>query len=75
MMNIVRRKKKGVKRKMPVEMMKEFIGKECTILLFNDLGGVKGTILAVEENWIKVEEKKRIRIINGDMIRDISMEK
>ena len=23
----------------------------------------------------KVEEKKRIRIINGDMIRDISMEK
>ena len=29
----------------------------------------------MEENWIKVEEKKRIRIINGDMIRDISLAK
>lgn len=35
----------------------------------------KGVILAVEENWIKVEEKKKIRLVNGDMIRDISMGK
>ncbi|MBE6883315.1 MAG: hypothetical protein E7487_01775 [Ruminococcaceae bacterium] len=60
---------------MPVEMLKEFIGKDCTITLFNDIGGVQGKILAVEENWIKVEEKKKIRIINGDMIRDISTAK
>ena len=69
------KKRKGVKRKMPTEMLKEFIGKSCMITLFNDLGGVQGTILAVEENWIKVEEKKKIRIINGDMIRDISTTK
>lgn len=75
MMNVVKRKKKGVKRKMPIEMMREFIGKECTIALFNDAGGVRGKILAIEENWIKVEEKKKIRIINGDMIRDIATEK
>ena len=73
MMRIVRRKKKGVKRNMPTEMMKEFIGKECTITLFNDVGGVRGTIVAVEENWIKVKEKKKVRIINGDMIRDIAI--
>lgn len=60
---------------MPVEMLKEFIGKTCVISLFNDLGGVQGTILAVEENWIKVEEKKKIRMINGDMIRDIATAK
>lgn len=58
---------------MPTEMMKEFIGKECTITLFNDVGGVRGTIVAVEENWIKVKEKKKVRIINGDMIRDIAI--
>lgn len=60
---------------MPTEMIKEFIGKECVISLFNEVGGVQGTILAVEENWIKVEEKKKIRIINGDMIRDIATTK
>lgn len=56
---------------MPTEMLKEFIGKNCTISLFNEIGGVQGVILQVEENWIKVEEKKKIRMINGDMIRDI----
>ena len=58
---------------MPTELMKEFIGKECTIILFNESFGVTGKIVAVEENWIKVEEKNRVRIINGDMIRDISI--
>lgn len=56
-------------------MVKEFIGKDCVISLFNDMGGVQGTIIAVEENWIKVEEKKKIRMINGDMIRDIATKK
>ena len=60
---------------MPTELLKEFIGKDCTVTLFNDIGGVQGRILAVEANWIKVEEKKRIRIINGDIIRDIALAK
>jgi len=60
---------------MPTEMIKEFIGKNCIIALMNDLSAVQGTILTVEDNWIKVEEKKKIRMINGDMIRDISMTK
>ncbi len=58
---------------MPEELMKEFIGKVCTIILFNESFGVQGKILEVEGNWIKVEEKNKIRLINGDMIRDISM--
>lgn len=69
------RKRKGVKRRMPVEMLREFIGKDCTISLFNEISGVAGKIIQVEENWIKVEEKKKIRIINGDMIRDIAIAK
>lgn len=60
---------------MPTEMLKEFLDKDCTITLFNEIAGVQGRIVAIEENWIKVEEKKRTRIINGDMIRDISISK
>ena len=58
---------------MPQELMKEFMGKVCTIILFNDSFGVQGKIVALEDNWIKVEEKNRIRLINGDMVRDISI--
>ena len=73
-LQIINRKKKGRKRRVPQELIKEFIGKTCTIILFNESFGVQGRIVAVEDNWIKVEEKNRIRIINGDMIRDISMQ-
>lgn len=67
------RKKKGKKKAMPTELIKEFIGKMCTIGLFNDSFGVQGRITAVEGNWIRVEEKKGARLINGDMIRDIKL--
>ena len=69
----LKRKRKGEKTKMPTEMLKEFLNKDCTITLFNEIVGVQGKIVAIEENWIKVEEKKRTRIINGDMVRDISI--
>lgn len=74
-LGIIKRKKKGRNRKVPQELIKEFIGKVCTIMLFEDSFGVgvKGKIVAVEENWIKVEEKNKIRLINGDMIKDISI--
>ena len=58
---------------MPQELMKEFLGKICSVVLFNDLSGVQGKIVAIEDNWIKVEQKNKVRIINGDMIRDISI--
>ena len=58
---------------MPKELIKEFIGKVCAIILFNESFGVQGKIVAVEDNWIKVEEKNKIRLVNGDMIRDITI--
>ena len=56
---------------MPVEFLKEFLGKVCTIVLFNDAFGITGKIVAIESSWIKVETKNDTRIINGDMIVDI----
>ena len=59
---------------MPTELMKDFIDKVCSITLLNELSGsITGRIAAVEGNWIKVEEKTRVRLINGDMIRDIAI--
>ncbi len=58
---------------MPTELMKDFIDKVCSITLLNELSGITGRIAAVEDNWIKVEEKNRVRLINGDMIRDIAI--
>ena len=58
-----------------MEMLKEFLNKDCTITLFNEIVAIQGKIIAIEENWIKFEEKKKIRLINGDMIRDISLKK
>lgn len=58
---------------MPQELMKEFIGKVCMITLFNETFGVQGRIVALENNWVKVEEKNKVRLINGDMIRDITI--
>lgn len=26
-----------------------------------------------EKNWLKIEEKNKVRLINGDVIRDISI--
>ena len=58
---------------MPQELMKEFIGKVCSIVLFNANFGFTGKIVAVEDNWVKVQDKREVRLINGDMIRDITI--
>ena len=57
---------------MPTELIKEFIGKVCTIMLFGENWGCIAKIVAVENNWIKViEENKNIRLLNGDMVGHI----
>lgn len=58
---------------MPKELIKEFMGKVCTIVLFNESFGIMGKIVAIEDNWLKIEEKNKVRLLNGDMIRDIAI--
>ena len=69
------RKKRGRKIKMTIDMITELIGKDVIITCFNESFARQCTVLAVEENWIKVEDKKKISIINADMIRDITINK
>ena len=60
---------------MPEAMIKDYIGKKVTIYVDGELGGFQGTIVSVEGNWLKVEEKKHTRLVNGDMITQIRAEK
>ena len=74
MLNLVKRKKESRKGNMPKELIKEFLGKVCTIVLFNEaFFAIQSKIIAIEENWIKVEEKDKVRLVNGDLIRDITI--
>ena len=66
-------KKRGRKAKMTENLLKEFMGKVCSIGLFSVGYSVVGKIVSLENNWIKIEEKGSIRVINGDMIKDIKL--
>lgn len=71
-LHIVRKRRKESPM-IPSEMIKDFIGKTCSISLFNETFGITGKIQAVEDNWLKVQEKDTCRLVNGDMVRDIRM--
>ena len=50
---------------MPTELIKECIGKMCEISLSSTFG-IRGRIVSIEGNWIKVLEKDTSRLLNGD---------
>lgn len=60
---------------MPIRILADCIGKKVRIYIEGEFGGFEATVLEIEENWIKVEEKKNIRILNGDMITQILISK
>ena len=81
-----KKEKERGKIKMPTEIMKEFIGKVCAIALVGGFSSVKGKIVSVEADWIKIEESSDIifsvsqkkkntttRIINCNMISEIEI--
>lgn len=69
------RKKRGRKTKVTIDMITDLVGKDVIVTCFNESFARQCTVIAVEENWIKVEDKKKISIINADMIRDITIMK
>lgn len=57
---------------MPTELLKECMGKMCEISV-SDAFGIRGKIVSIEGNWIKVLEKDTSRLLNGDMISSIKI--
>ena len=61
---------------MPVELLNEFIDKNCTITLMGEQHiQFIGIVIAVEGYWIKIKEDESIRVINGAMIQNIKTSK
>ncbi|MBR3620304.1 MAG: hypothetical protein IKN56_02260, partial [Clostridia bacterium] len=56
------RKKRGRKTKVTIDMITDLVGKDVIVTCFNESFARQCTIIAVEENWIKVEDKKKISI-------------
>ncbi|MBQ6265623.1 MAG: hypothetical protein IJK60_09275 [Clostridia bacterium] len=60
---------------MPIEMLREYIGKKVTIVCAGGGMGFEGTIVRIEDNWIKLEGKKHIQIVNCDAVNYINIKK
>lgn len=54
------------------ELLTKCLGYECDIYS-NGLTGVTGKITEVNENWVEVQTKKGIEVINLDFIQKIKI--
>ena len=54
-------------------MLDSYIGRDCVVSLFNEIGAIKGKLLDADAQWVKVETpKKGTQLINRNMIRNIT---
>ena len=73
----IRRKnrQKGESQIMSSKLLSECVGKQVELYGEGGISGYAGKVLEVENNLIKIEDKKTIRIINADMIAQIKIKK
>ncbi|GKX65871.1 hypothetical protein rsdtw13_11290 [Clostridium sp. TW13] len=64
--------RKGLKI-MTNEILKKYIGKECRISTGSLGTNVAGKIVDINENWIEVETKKGMEVINAEFIQSIKI--
>ena len=56
-------------------MLDQYMGKSCTVSLFNEVGAIKGRFVEADAQWVKVETpKKGTQLINRNMIRNITFD-
>lgn len=66
------KKRKGLKA-MTNEVIKKYIGRNCTISTGSFGTSVVGRIIDVNENWIEVETKKGNELINAEFVQSIKV--
>jgi len=71
---LIKKKKKGL-RIMTNEVIKKYIGINCSISTGSFGTNLIGKIIDVNENWIEVETKKGIELINAEFIQSIKINK
>ena len=55
-------------------MLGQYMGKECTISLFNEGGAITGKLMDADIQWVKVDTKKGTQLINRNMVRNITFD-
>lgn len=55
------------------ELISKYIGKGCKISTGSYGTTVVGRIISINENWIEVETKKGIELINAEFIQSIKI--
>lgn len=55
-------------------ILDQYMGKECTISLFNEVGAIKGKLMDADIQWVKVDAKKGTQLINRNMVRNITFD-
>ena len=56
-------------------MLDQYIGQDCVVSLFNEVGAIKGRFVEADAQWVKVETpKKGTQLINRNMIRNITFD-
>ena len=69
---LIRKKRKGVKI-MTNEVIKKYIGSNCSISTGSFGTSLVGKIINVTENWLEVETRKGIELINAEFIQSIKI--
>ena len=55
-------------------MLDQYMGKDCTVSLFNEVGAIKGKLMEADMQWVKVDTKKGTQLINRNMVRNITFD-
>lgn len=55
------------------ELLKKYIGKNCLISTGSFGTSITGKILEVNENWVEVETKKDVELINVEYVQNIKI--
>ena len=55
-------------------MLDRYMGKDCTVSLFNEVGAIKGKLMDADIQWVKVDTKKGTQLINRNMVRNITFD-
>ena len=57
-------------------LLEQYMGRECVVSLFNEVGAIKGKLMAADAQWVQVDTvKKGTQLINRNMIRNITFDK
>ena len=71
---LLKKKRRKGEITMTNEMIKKYLGKECKITPAGSMSTtILGEIIGINENWLEVETKKGMELINADYIQSIKI--